>query len=231
MREIKITKGEVEAEGSVYLVAQNTKILATASIENKVPQFLKGQGEAWVKVQYWMHPRAVIEWKPIDMRIKDSRAIEISRIIGRVLRASFDRKIGEFTFFIDCEVLSADGSTRVHSVNASCCALIQAINFLKKQNLIKIEVEYELVAGISVGIIEGKIVTDLTYTQDFSSEFDLNIFFTEKGKLIEIQGTSEKRGINSDKLREMIEIAQKEVKKIFEIQREFLKKYPYVQDI
>ncbi len=232
IREIKIYKGKIEAEGSVYIEAGNTKINITVSIENKVPQFLKGTGEGWIKAQYWMHPRAVNEWKSIEMRIKDKRAIEISRIIARTLRAGIDRaKIGEYTLLVDCEVLQADGSTRAIAVTGASCAVYQALNFMKKNNLINEIPDFELVCGITVGKIKDKIYLDLTYEEDFECEFDLNLFFSEKGKIVEIQGTSEKRGIPSEDLNLMIELARKKSEEIFKIQREFIKKFPYGEDI
>lgn len=232
IREIIIEKGKIPAEGSVFIQAGNTRINITVTIENKVPQFLKGSGEGWIKAQYWMHPRAVNEWKSIEMRIKDKRAIEISRIIARALRAGVDRKgLSEFTLLCDIEVIQADGSTRALAVTGASCAVYQAINFMKKNRLIDVMPDFELICGITAGKIGEEIYLDLTYEEDFSCDFDLNLFFSESGKLVEIQGTSEKRGISLEKLNLMIEKAKEKAREIFEIQKEFIKKFPYGEDI
>ncbi|MEN3043753.1 MAG: ribonuclease PH [Candidatus Hydrothermales bacterium] len=231
LRRIVLKKGEINAEGSVYVEAGKTKVMITVSIENKVPQFLKGTGEGWIKAYYWMHPRAVDDRKPIEMRIKDKRSIELSRIISRVLRGGVDRKkIGEYTLLCDVEVLQADGSTRALAITGASCAIYQALNFMKKNNLIKEFPDFELVCGITVGKMGNEIYLDLSYEEDHLCEFDLNLFFTESGKILEIQGTSERRGIDINFLNLMIERAREKVVEIFEIQREFLKKYPYARE-
>ncbi len=231
IRNIILRKGEVKAEGSVYIEAGNTKILITVSIENKVPPFLKGTGEGWIKAYYFMHPRAVEERKSIEMRIKDKRAIELSRIISRVLRAGVERKkMGEYTLLCDIEVLQADGSTRALAVTGASCAIYQALNFMKKNKLIEVFPDFELVCGITAGKIGEDIYLDLTYEEDYNAQFDLNLFFTESGKIVEIQGTSEERGIDPDFLNLMIEKAREKSKEIFKIQKDFIKKYPYARE-
>jgi len=232
IRKIIIERGKIPGEGSVFIQAGNTKINITVTIENKVPQFLKGSGEGWIKAQYWMHPRAVKEWKSIEMRIKDKRAIEISRIIARALRAGVERKgLSEFTLLCDIEVLQADGSTRALAVTGASCAIYQAINFMKKNRLVDVMPDFELICGITAGKIGEEIYLDLTYEEDFKCDFDLNLFFSESGKLVEIQGTSEKRGITLEKLNLMIEKAKEKTFEIFETQKEFIKKFPYGEDI
>ncbi|MEN3045783.1 MAG: ribonuclease PH [Candidatus Hydrothermales bacterium] len=231
IRKIILKKGEINAEGSVYVEAGNTKILITVSIEKKVPQFLKGTGEGWIKAYYWMHPRAVDDRKPINVRIQDKRAIELSRIISRVLRGGVDRrKMGEYTLLCDVEVLQADGSTRALAITGASCAIYQALNFMKKNNLIGEFPDFELVCGITAGKIGGEIYLDLSYEEDSLCEFDLNIFFTESGKIVEVQGTSEKRGIDLEFLNLMIEKAKEKTAEIFKIQRDFLKKHPYARE-
>ncbi len=232
IRKIIIERGRIPAEGSVFIQAGNTKINITVTLENRVPQFLKGLGEGWIKAQYWMHPRAVNEWKSIEVRIKDKRAIEISRLIARVLRAGVDRKgFSDFTLLCDIEVFQADGSTRALAVTGASCAIYQAINFMKKNKLIDVTPDFELVCGITVGKVGEEIYLDLTYEEDSKCDFDLNLFFSESGKLLEIQGTSEKRGIFLEDLDLMIERAKKKIGEIFDIQREFIKKFPYGEDI
>ena len=231
IRNIILKRGEIKAEGSVYVEAGNTKILITVSVENKVPQFLKGTGEGWIKASYWMHPRAVEERKPIETRINDKRAVELSRIISRVLRAGVDRKkIGEYTLLCDIEILQADGSTRAIAVTGASCAIYQALNFMKKNKLIEVFPDFELVCGITAGKIGNDIYLDLTYDEDYKCEFDLNLFFTESGKIVEIQGTSEGRGIGIEFLNLMIEKAKEKVKEIFKVQREFIKNNPYARE-
>jgi len=212
-------------EGSVLIEWGGTKVLTNVSVENNVPHFLRGRNEGWITAEYSMLPRATQ-----DRNIRESRkgklsgrTMEIQRLIGRSLRGVIDRKeIGERTLWIDCDVLQADGGTRVASITSSFVAAYIALTKLKKENKIDSFPVDKFLAAVSVGIVDGKPMLDLCYGEDSSAEVDLNVVMTGESELIEIQGTAEGSPFSKKQLDEMLELAEKGIKEIINLQRQVI---------
>lgn len=223
LRKVNITHNYIKyAEGSCLIELGNTRIVCTASLEESVPPFLKGTGSGWVTAEYGMLPRSC---HSRIQRGKDSgRTYEIQRLIGRSLRAVTEMKeIGERTIWIDCDVIQADGGTRTASITGSFIALVNALNRLKKGNLIdKIPVK-DFIAATSVGIIGGDLLLDLTYEEDSLAEVDMNIVMTGKGRFIEIQGTAERKTFDKEQMDRLLILAKKGIEELIDIQRNLLK--------
>ncbi|MDP8230698.1 MAG: ribonuclease PH [Candidatus Gorgyraea atricola] len=227
MRKIKIKKNTMRfAEGSCTIEVGNTKIICTASVENKVPPFLRGKGTGWVTAEYGMLPRSC------GTRIRressagkpSGRTQEIQRLIGRSLRSVVDlKKLGERTVWIDCDVIQGDGGTRTASITGSFIALIEALVFLKKENIISEIPVNDYIAAVSVGVVDGKLCLDLDYEKDSKAEVDMNVVMTGAGKLVEVQGTAEKNPFSKKELDKMILLAEKGIKELIGIQRNVLK--------
>jgi ribonuclease PH len=200
----------------------NTKVICTASVEESVPQFLKGTGTGWVTAEYGMLPRSC---QTRISRGKDSgRTHEIQRLVGRSLRAVTEmEKIGERTIWIDCDVIQGDGGTRTASITGSFIVLCDALNKLKKSGIIsKIPIK-DFVAATSVGILGGELLLDLNYEEDSKADVDMNIVMTGKGEFIEIQGTAEKKSFDKPKMDKLLELAKKGIADLVDIQRNLLK--------
>lgn len=210
-------------EGSCLFEIGNTKVLATATIEAKVPQFAKELEEGWVTAEYFMFPRATPERNTKDLKGKDGRSMEISRIISRSLRGACDRKkLKGYTIVIDCGVLQADGGTRTACINAGFVALYIATRYMLKNNLINEDPIDKFLGSISVGKINREIYLDLDYEEDLNAEVDLNISMLEDGSIIDIQGTSEKGSLKIEELIKLIEIAKKGINIIIEEEKKIL---------
>jgi len=210
-------------EGSCLFEIGNTIVLATATIETKVPPFLRELEEGWVTAEYFMHPRATPERNVKDLRGKDGRSIEISRLISRSLRGACDRKkLKDYTIIIDCEVLQADGGTRTACINAGFVALYIATRYMIKNKLLDEDPIDKFLGSISVGKINGEIYLDLSYEEDLNAEFDLNISMLEDGKIVDIQGTAEKGSLNKEELIKLIDVAKKGIDKIIEEEKKIL---------
>lgn len=224
IREIKITNNYLmHPEGSVLIEMGNTKVICTASVEEKVPPFLKGTGEGWITAEYSMLPRSTQTRKIRDAsRGKiDGRTQEIQRLIGRALRSSVNlKKLGERTIWIDCDVMQADGGTRTASITGAFIALVEALK--KMQNKIKCMPVENFVSAISVGIVDEQIMVDLCYEEDSKAQVDMNIIMTDKGEFIELQGTGETAPFNNRELSDMIFLAEKGCKMLFEKQKEII---------
>ena len=194
LRPVRITRHYTKhAEGSVLVEFGDTKVICTASVENGVPRFLKGQGQGWLTAEYGMLPRATDQrtQREASRGKQGGRTLEIQRLIGRSLRAAVDlRKLGENTIYIDCDVIQADGGTRTASITGATVALADALKHLKATGALKGDAMKQLVAAVSVGIYQGEPVLDLDYLEDSSAETDLNVVMTEAGGFIEIQGTA-----------------------------------------
>ncbi len=208
------------ADGSVLISLGHTKVLCTAKVEEKVPSFLRRSGKGWITAEYGMLPASTDTRKPRPTLGKiDGRAAEIQRLIGRSLRAVTDLALlGERAVWIDCDVLQADGGTRVASITGGYVALVEALRKLSKA---KVLLDWPLrnqVVAISVGIVGGEVLLDLDYDEDSSAEVDLNIVMTEKGDLIEIQGTAEQRPFRKTELEKMLRVAAKGVRELLLIQ-------------
>ena len=228
LREIKITRNYIKyAEGSCLIECGDTKVICTASLEEKVPQFLKGQGTGWITAEYGMLPRSCKTRVPREAargRI-GGRTYEIQRLIGRSLRAVVDLSaLGERTIWIDCDVIQADGGTRTAAITGSFIALVDALIKLKKGLSFNKAPIIDYVAAVSIGIIRGTAVLDLTYNEDSKAEVDMNVIMTGSGKFIEIQGTAEGEPFNDDEMKKLIMLAKKGVKELIKIQKDSLGK-------
>ena len=227
LREVKLTRDyTMHAEGSVLVEFGNTKVLCTASVEQGVPRFLKGSGKGWVTVEYGMLPRST--GSRMDREAargkQGGRTQEIQRLIGRALRAIVDMKLlGENTIKIDCDVIQADGGTRTASITGGCVALIDAVNFLLRNKKIKDDPIKQKVAAVSVGIYKGHGVLDLDYAEDSTAETDMNIVMIENGGFIELQGTGEDGDFTHAQLLEMIGLAEKGIRELFDVQTKALR--------
>jgi len=202
-----------------------TRVVCTASVEEKVPLFLRDTGTGWVTAEYGMLPRSCQNRIPREgTRGRSSgRIYEIQRLIGRSLRAVVDMKtLGERTIWIDCDVLQADGGTRTASITGSFIALVDALKVLKKQRAISRLPVDDFVAATSVGILQGKPMLDLTFKEDSKAEVDMNVVMTGNGKIIEIQGTAEKKPFSQDEMDDLVELAKKGIAELVEIQRGLL---------
>ncbi|MCM8781371.1 MAG: ribonuclease PH [Candidatus Omnitrophica bacterium] len=223
MRKIEIVRNYLKyPEGSCFIQLGNTRIVCTASVEDSVPVFLKGTGIGWVTAEYGMLPRSCQNRIP---RNKDSgRTYEIQRLVGRSLRAVTDMKtMGERTVWIDCDVIQADGGTRIASITGSFVALVDAFNKLKNDGLIDEIPIKDFVAAISVGIVNKELLLDLTYEEDSQAEVDMNVVMTGKGEFIEIQGTAERQPFDKQQMDKLLELAKKGIAELIDIQKNLLK--------
>ena len=229
LRDVRITRNFTKhAEGSVLVEFGDTKVICTASVDTSVPPFLRGKGQGWVTAEYGMLPRSTGS-RMIREAAKgkqQGRTVEISRLIGRSLRAAVDLKaLGENTITIDCDVIQADGGTRTASITGACVALADAINWLKANGKVKGEPLKQKIAAVSVCIYKGEAVLDLDYAEDSSAETDLNVVMTEKGGFVEIQGTAEGEAFTPDELNAMLALAQKAIAELSEVQKSSLSAY------
>ena len=214
------------AEGSVLVSFGNTKVLCNASIEDRVPPFLKGKGSGWVTAEYGMLPRATNtrSRREVTSGKQSGRSMEIQRLIGRSLRAIIDLEaLGEKTITIDCDVIQADGGTRTASITGAYVALSDAINDLMANKNLKKNPLHGQVAAISVGIYNGEPVLDLDYAEDSNAETDMNVVMNEAGGYIEIQGTAEGHAFREQELESMLALARKGIGEIVEAQLASLK--------
>ncbi len=226
LRDIRITRRYTKhAEGSVLVEFGDTKVICTASVEESVPRFLKGSGTGWVTAEYGMLPRSTgsrMDREAVSGR-QGGRTLEISRLIGRSLRAAMDMKLlGENTIKIDCDVIQADGGTRTASITGGCVALHDAITFLLKSGKLKKNPMKQLIASVSVGIYKGVPVLDLDYAEDSNAETDMNVVMTERLRFIELQGTGEENDFDTAELQAMIALAEKGIAELLIKQREAL---------
>jgi ribonuclease PH len=199
----------------------NTKVICTASVEDSVPPFLKGSGTGWVTAEYGMLPRSCQTRIP---RGKDSgRTYEIQRLVGRSLRAVTDMsKLGERTIWIDCDVIQGDGGTRTASITGSFIALVDALQKLKKDGLIREVPIRDYVSAVSVGKSNGNLLLDLCYEEDSRAQVDMNVIMTGSGEFIEIQGTAEREPFSKEQMDEMLALAKKGIEELFAIQRKLV---------
>jgi ribonuclease PH len=227
IREIRIAQGvQKHAEGSVLFEMGDTKVVCAASVEERVPPFLRGTGRGWVTAEYAMLPRAT------DTRVAregrtgkvQGRTYEIQRLIGRALRAVVDfERLGERTVTIDCDVLQADGGTRTASINGAWIALWQACSRLVANGSISRNPVLQPVLAVSVGVVEGRVLVDLDYAEDSAAQVDMNVVMTGGGKLIEVQGTAEGEPFSRDQLDAMLLAACAAGRKILRIQKGWMR--------
>jgi ribonuclease PH len=225
IRQTKITPNYLPyAEGSALIEVGGTKVICAASVEEKVPMFMRNQGRGWVTAEYSMLPRATHTRTQREIHRPSGRTQEIQRLIGRSLRTIVDMSaMGERTITVDCDVLQADGGTRTASITGAYVALALALRKMEQEKRLKRNPLLSEVAAISVGIVEQTALLDLKYEEDSIAEVDMNVVCTGQGKFIELQGTAEREPFNREQLEEMLALAEKGIQLLFTIQRYALK--------
>jgi len=224
LRPVRVTRDYLKhPEGSVLVEFGDTKVICTASLEEKVPQFLKGQGQGWVTAEYAMLPRATNTRGNRENRGPSGRSQEIQRLVGRALRAVTDRsKMGERTVWVDCDVIQADGGTRTAAITGSFVAVADAL--ARVPALANTPVLRDCVAAISVGVIGGQPLLDLNYVEDSSAAVDMNVVMTGAGEFVEVQGTAEQVPFNRARLDGMLALAETGIRLLVSLQKHALAK-------
>jgi ribonuclease PH len=226
LRGVNLQRGFTRhAEGSVLVSIGDTRVLCTASVDNKVPQFLRGKGEGWVTAEYGMLPRATHSRSDREAARgkQGGRTLEIQRLIGRALRACVDRTaLGERTITLDCDVLQADGGTRTAAITGAYVALVDAIRWLKARKEIARDPIHGAVAAVSVGIYRGVPVLDLDYAEDSDCDTDMNVVMNDGGGFIELQGTAEGHAFRRDELDALLGLAERGIAQLFAAQQDAL---------
>ena len=213
------------AEGSVLIGMGDTRVLCTASVEERIPPWLRGKGEGWVTAEYGMLPRATSERTQREAARggQGGRTMEIQRLIGRSLRACVDRAaLGERVITLDCDVLQADGGTRCASITGAYVALVDAVNGLMQRGAVKRNPIHGAIAAVSVGVFQGVPVLDLDYAEDSRCDTDMNVVMNDGGGFIELQGTAEGHAFRREELDALLALAQKGIGELVEAQREAL---------
>jgi ribonuclease PH len=222
LRTLSITRNYTRhAEGSVMIRCGDTHVLCTASVEERVPLFLRGKSEGWVTAEYGMLPRSTGSrmGREASRGKQGGRTLEIQRLIGRSLRAVVDRTtLGERTVTLDCDVIQADGGTRTASITGAYVALVDACRWLQARGLIKSNPVHGQVAAVSVGIVGGVPVLDLDYPEDSTAETDMNVVMNDGGAFIELQGTAEGHAFRRDELDAMLGLAEKGIRELMAAQ-------------
>ncbi len=226
LREVKITRNFLKyPHGSVLIEMGETKVICTATIEGRVPPFLRNSGKGWLTAEYSMLPMATQERSQRESargRI-GGRTHEIQRLIGRSLRAVTNLEcFGEKTVYIDCDVIQADGGTRTASITGSFIALVDLFRKMKESGDCEIMPVQDYVSAISVGIVGGQLMLDLEYEEDSRADVDMNVVMTGAGEFIEVQGTAEKVPFSRERLTDMVELAGRGIQKLTEIQKQSL---------
>jgi ribonuclease PH len=227
IREIRVVQGvQRHAEGSVLFEMGETKVICAASVEERVPPFLRGSGRGWVTAEYALLPRATNTRVAREGRTGkvQGRTYEIQRLIGRALRAAVDfERLGERTVTIDCDVLQADGGTRTASINGAWISLWQACSRLVASGTLSMNPVLEPVLAVSVGIVDGRVLVDLDYAEDSAAQVDMNVVLTGSGKLIEVQGTAEGTPFARTQLDAMLRAAVRAGKKVLAVQKAWMR--------
>jgi ribonuclease PH len=235
MRPVTITRNFTRhAEGSVLICFGDTKVLCNATVEDRVPHFLRNSKRGWVTAEYSMLPRSTNDRMAREAaRGKQSgRTLEIQRLIGRSLRAAVDTsKLGERTITIDCDVIQADGGTRTASITGAYVALVDAVNWMLNKNMIKESPINRAISSVSVGVYKDIVVTDLDYPEDSNAETDMNVVMDDSGNFIEVQGTAEGQPFSRDLMDQMLDHALGACSSLFEKQIESLKTSPKQESV
>jgi ribonuclease PH len=223
LRPVSLQRGFTRhAEGSVLVAFGDTRVLCTASVEERVPPFLRGKGEGWVTAEYGMLPRATNTRSAREAATgrQGGRTQEIQRLIGRALRAVVDRAaLGERTITLDCDVLQADGGTRTAAITGAYVALVDAIGLLRRRGLVTREPIHGAVAAVSVGLWRGAPVLDLDYAEDSSCDTDMNVVMNDAGGFIELQGTAEGHAMRREELDALLDLARRGIAELVVLQR------------
>src|SRR5579862_2865366 len=224
MRPVRITRGYMTyAEGSCLAEFGDTKVICTATVEERVPPFLKNSGKGWVTAEYAMIPRSCKERTSRETKGQGGRTVEIQRLVGRSLRSVVDMDaLGERTILLDCDVLQADGGTRTTAITGAYVALFDAMRWMVAERLIRRIPATEMVAAVSVGVVNGEEVLDLCYAEDRYAGVDMNIVMTDKNRYIEVQGTAEGAPFDRGRLNALLDLAAKGIREINRIQKQAL---------
>lgn len=225
LRPVEITRGYTRySPGSVLIRTGNTVVLCTASFESKVPEWMAGKGAGWVTAEYDMLPGSTGQRRARSRNKVDGRAQEIQRLIGRCMRAVIDREqLGENTIWLDCDVLQADGGTRTAAITGAYVALCDAIRWAINQNKLAKSPVREAIAAISVGVVEGKPLLDLCYTEDVAAAVDMNIAMTSSGRFVEVQGTGEDASFSRKELNQLVDLGVKGIRQLLAVQQRVLR--------
>ncbi|MBM7855444.1 ribonuclease PH [Desulfohalotomaculum tongense] len=226
IRPVRITRNYIKhPEGSVLIEMGDTKVICNATVEDKVPPFLKGTEKGWLTAEYAMLPRAT-NTRNVREAAKgrlSGRTMEIQRLIGRALRSVVDLEaLGERTITLDCDVIQADGGTRTASITGAFVALIDALNHLVQKGDISYIPVKDFVAAISVGRVNGEVILDLCYEEDSAAEVDMNIVMTGSGEFVEVQGTGEEYSFSRREMEKMLDYAEGGIKELIAIQKQVL---------
>jgi len=228
LRPVRIETGYLlTAEGSALIELGNTRVLCAATIEEAVPQFLRGTGRGWVTAEYAMLPRATLTRTPREVTKgrQSGRTLEIQRIIGRSLRSVVNlERLGERSILVDCDVIQADGGTRTAAVTGAYVALAIALRQLLRFGAISADPILDSVAATSVGIVDGALMLDLCYEEDARAEVDMNVVMTGGGKLVEVQATAERTPFDEEQLARLVELARRGIARLAAAQREALER-------
>ncbi|WP_162286815.1 ribonuclease PH [Pantoea stewartii] len=223
VRPVTLTRNYTKhAEGSVLVEFGETKVLCTATVDEGVPRFLKGQGQGWVTAEYGMLPRSTHSRMAREAAKgkQGGRTLEIQRLIARSLRAAVDlTMLGEYTITLDCDVIQADGGTRTASITGACVALADALNSLVASGKLKANPMKGMVAAVSVGIVNGEALCDLEYVEDSAAETDMNVVMMEDGRMIEVQGTAEGEPFSHEELLALLTLARGGIEELIQAQK------------
>ncbi|PIE39198.1 MAG: ribonuclease PH [Gammaproteobacteria bacterium] len=223
LRDIRIVRHFTRhAEGSVLVSFGDTQVICTASVEQGVPRFMRGEGRGWITAEYGMLPRSTGTrmGREAARGKQGGRTVEIQRLIGRSLRAAVDMQLlGENTITIDCDVIQADGGTRTAAITGACVALVDALNYLQRKSLLKQDPLKQMIAAVSVGVYKGEPVLDLDYPEDSVADTDMNVIMGEEGGFIEVQGTAEGAPFAREELNSLLDLASDGVAQLIAAQK------------
>lgn len=226
LRPVTITRNfNKYAEGSVLIEMGDTKVICMASVEDKVPPFLRDKGQGWITAEYAMLPRATHDRSPREAvkGKQGGRTLEIQRLVGRALRSVVDMKLmGERTLWIDCDVIQADGGTRTASITGSFIAVADAFQALRKKGVIKQLPLLDYLAAISVGKIDGKPMLDLAYSEDSAADVDMNVVMTGQGRFVEVQGTAERYSFDKKDFDEFLALGWQGIQSLVQMQKDLI---------
>ncbi len=224
LRAVRLTRRYLKyAEGSVLIELGDTRVVCSASIEERVPQWLRGAGHGWITAEYGMIPRATQERNARDVGRPGGRVQEIQRLVGRSLRAAVDlEKLGERTIWIDSDVIQADGGTRTAAITGAFVALVDALHVLRSTGAITVWPLREFLAATSAGFVEGQAVLDLTFQEDSRARVDMNVVMTESGRIVEVQGTAEGLPFSREEMSQLLTLAEQGIRRLIVYQKDAL---------
>ncbi len=224
LRAVTLTRRYLKyAEGSVLIELGDTRVVCSASIEDRVPHWLRGAGQGWITAEYGMIPRATQERNARDIGRPGGRVQEIQRLVGRSLRAAVDlEKLGERTIWIDCDVIQADGGTRTAAITGAFVALVDALHVLRSTGTITVWPLREFLAATSAGFVEGQAVLDLSFQEDSRARVDMNVVMTESGRIVELQGTAEGLPFSREEMLQLLALAEQGIRRLIAHQKDAL---------